>query len=212
MKKHLGKILSLALIIVAAVVAALTLSTPQDAQAKAKVGEKAPDFELVDTNGKLHKLSSFAGKTVVLEWFNKGCPYVQKHYDSQNMQALQKKYTDAGVIWLTVISSAPGKQGHEEGAEANKTRADWKISSTATLLDPKGEVGKIYAAKTTPHMYIVDAKGTLVYNGAIDSISSAKKEDVSKAENYVSGALDLIAAGQPVKTASTKPYGCSVKY
>lgn len=183
-----------------------------DAGATAKVGEKAPEFELVDTNGKSHKLSSFAGKTVVLEWFNKGCPYVQKHYESQNMQALQKKYTDKGVVWLTVISSAPGKQGFEDNQQANKTRADWKIASTATLLDPKGEVGKVYAAKTTPHMYIVDAKGTLVYNGAIDSISSSKKDDVAKAENYVAGALDLLAAGQPVKTATTKPYGCSVKY
>lgn len=183
-----------------------------DAGATAKVGEKAPEFELVDTNGKSHKLSSFAGKTVVLEWFNKGCPYVQKHYESQNMQALQKKYTDKGVVWLTVISSAPGKQGFEDNQQANKTRADWKIASTATLLDPKGEVGKLYAAKTTPHMYIVDAKGTLVYNGAIDSISSSKKDDVAKAENYVAGALDLLAAGQPVKTATTKPYGCSVKY
>ncbi len=195
----------------AALVLGLTMASTQ-ALAAAKVGEKAPEFELVDTNGKSHKLSSFAGKTVVLEWFNKGCPYVQKHYESQNMQALQKKYTDKGVVWLTVISSAPGKQGFEEGAEANKTRADWKIASTATLLDPKGEVGKLYVAKTTPHMYIVDAKGTLVYNGAIDSISSSKKEDVAKAENYVSGALDLIAAGKPVKTASTKPYGCGVKY
>ena len=183
-----------------------------DAGATAKVGEKAPEFELVDTNGKSHKLSSFAGKTVVLEWFNKGCTYVQKHYESQNMQALQKKYTDKGVVWLTVISSAPGKQGFEDNQQANKTRADWKIASTATLLDPKGEVGKLYAAKTTPHMYIVDAKGTLVYNGAIDSISSSKKDDVAKAENYVAGALDLLAAGQPVKTATTKPYGCSVKY
>jgi hypothetical protein len=128
------------------------------------------------------------------------------------MQALQKKYTDKGVVWLTVISSAPGKQGFEDNQQANKTRADWKIASTATLLDPKGEVGKVYAAKTTPHMYIVDAKGTLVYNGAIDSISSSKKDDVAKAENYVAGALDLLAAGQPVKTATTKPYGCSVKY
>ena len=183
-----------------------------DAGATAKVGEKAPEFELVDTNGKSHKLSSFAGKTVVLEWFNKGCPYVQKHYESQNMQALQKKYTDKGVVWLTVISSAPGKQGFEDNQQANKTRADWKIASTATLLDPKGEVGKLYAAKTTPHMYIVDAKGTLVYNGAIDSISSSKKDDVAKAENYVAGALDLLAGGQPIKTGTPKPYGCSVKY
>lgn len=194
------------------VTALIMVLTSTETTLAAKVGEKAPDFELVDTNGKTHKLSSFAGKTVVLEWFNKGCPYVQKHYDSANMQRLQKTYTGKGVIWLTVISSAPGKQGFELGPEANKTREDWKIASTATLLDPKGEVGKLYAAKTTPHMYIVDATGNLVYNGAIDSISSSKKADVAKAENFVAGALELIAAGKPVEKSSTKPYGCSVKY
>ena len=194
--------------------AAAPTTAPAAASATvAKIGSPAPDFTLTDTNGKSHSLSSLKGKTVVLEWFNKDCPYVRKHYESSNMQALQKKYSDQGVVWLTVISSAEGKQGFETAADANKTRADWKIASVATLLDSKGEVGgKLYKAKTTPHMYIIDPKGTLVYNGAIDSISSSSQADIPKSENYVASALDLVAAGKPVKTATTKPYGCSVKY
>lgn len=195
-----------------ALVASFVLIAHDSAFASAKVGAKAPDFTLVDSNGKSVQLSSYAGKTVVLEWFNKGCPYVVKHYVSKNMQSLQKTYTDKGIVWLTIISSAPKKQGHETPEEANKTRAEWAIASTATLLDPKGEVGRTYGAKTTPHMYVVDPKGMLAYNGAIDSISSSDAADISKSVNYVSGALDLVAAGKPVTTASTKPYGCSVKY
>lgn len=179
----------------------------------AKIGAPAPDFTLTDTTGKSHSLSSFKGKTVVLEWFNKDCPYVQKHYNSSNMQALQKKYTDQGVVWLTIISSAQGKQGFETAANGNQTRLNLKMASTATLLDSNGNVGdKLYKAKTTPHMYVIDPKGTLVYNGAIDSISSSDPADIPKAENYVASAIDLVAAGKPVKTATTKPYGCSVKY
>lgn len=204
--RNLFRALSLAL------VTAAVLTANSVAFANVKVGAKAPDFTLVDSNGKSVQLSSYAGKTVVLEWFNKGCPYVKKHYESKNMQALQKAYTDKGIVWLTVISSAPKKQGHETPEEANKTRAEWAIASTATLLDTKGEVGRAYGAKTTPHMYIVDPKGMLAYNGAIDSISSSDAADIPKSVNYVSGALDLVAAGKPVTTASTKPYGCSVKY
>jgi peroxiredoxin len=195
-----------------ALVASFVLTAHDSAFASVKVGAKAPDFTLVDSNGKSVRLSSYAGKTVVLEWFNKGCPYVVKHYVSKNMQSLQKTYTDKGIVWLTIISSAPKKQGHETPEEANKTRAEWAIASTATLLDPKGEVGRTYGAKTTPHMYVVDPKGVLAYNGAIDSISSSDAADIPKSVNYVSGALDLVAAGKPVTTASTKPYGCSVKY
>lgn len=194
------------------VLSAIAFSFSTAVAAGVKVGAAAPDFTLTDTNGKSHALSSFKGKTVVLEWFNKGCPYVQKHYKSSNMQGLQKKYTDSGVVWLTVISSAEKKQGFETATEANATRAEWKIASTATLLDPKGDVGRLYQAKTTPQIYIIDAKGTLAYNGAIDSISSSDQADLPKAENYAASALDLIAAGKPVKTSSTKPYGCGVKY
>lgn len=195
-----------------ALVAIVAMAAPSAAFANVKVGAKAPDFTLIDSNGNSVKLSSYAGKTVVLEWFNKGCPYVVKHYESKNMQALQKTYTDKGIVWLTIISSAPKKQGHETPEEANKTRSEWAIASTATLLDPKGEVGRTYGAKTTPHMYVVDPKGVLAYSGAIDSISSSDAADIPKSVNYVSGALDLVAAGKPVTTASTKPYGCSVKY
>lgn len=178
-----------------------------------KAGDMAPDFTLTDSNGKTHSLSSYRGKTVVLEWFNKGCPFVQKHYESNNMQALQKKYTADGTIWLTINSAAPKKEGYETAAEANKTRTDWKIASTATLFDADGKVGKeLYKAKTTPHMYIIDSKGVLTYAGAIDSIPSDDKQDVAKAENYVAVALDALKAGKPVKMAATKPYGCSVKY
>lgn len=181
-------------------------------EALPKIGAAAPDFALTDSNGKSQKLSDYKGKTIVLEWFNKGCPFVKKHYGSSNMQTAQKKYVDKGTVWLTMISSAEGKEGYETAAEANKTRTEWKLASTATLLDPKGDVGRTYGAKTTPHMFIIDPKGTLVYNGAIDSIASAEKEDIAKSENYVASALDLMAAGKPVKVSSTTPYGCSVKY
>lgn len=214
MNRHALVLFAAALLMNVPATHAAPASAPAAAPATvAKIGSPAPDFTLVDSNGKSHSLSSFKGKTVVLEWFNKGCPYVQKHYKSSNMQALQKKYTDQGVVWLTIISSAEGKQGFETAADAGKTRGEWKIASTATLLDPKGEVGdKLYKAKTTPHMYVIDAKGTLVYNGAIDSISSSDPADIPKSENYVASALDLVAAGKAVKTATTKPYGCSVKY
>lgn len=177
-----------------------------------KIGSLAPNFTLTDSNGKAQSLASFKGKTVVLEWFNKGCPFVKKHYKSNNMQILQKRFTEKGVVWLSIISSAAGKEGFEDAAAANKTRAEWKIASTATLLDPKGDVGRLYQAKTTPHMYVIDAKGVLVYNGAIDSVSSSDAADIAKSENYVISALEQVMAGQPVRTSSTKPYGCSVKY
>ncbi len=184
------------------------------ANAAAKVGSPAPDFTLTDTSGKTHTLKSFQGKTVVLEWFNKDCPYVKKHYDSSNMQKLQKKYTDSGVVWLSIVSSAKGNQGYEEPADAAKTRIDLKVANTATLLDAPGTVGKLYAAKTTPHMFVIDPKGMLVYNGAIDSLSSTDAADIPKAKNYLAMALDTVTAGngKAVEMATTKPYGCSVKY
>ncbi|MCB9640450.1 MAG: thioredoxin family protein [Myxococcales bacterium] len=179
---------------------------------KIKVDKPAPGFSLPDTHGKKHDLSQYKGKVVVLEWLNHGCPFVKKHYNSGNMQALQKKYRDKGVVWLSIVSSAPGKQGYYSPEEANKINASKKGHANAILLDPEGKVGQLYSARTTPHMYIIDAKGTLVYMGAIDSIRSTNPEDTKKAKNFVSAALDAVLAGKAVDVKKTRPYGCSVKY
>jgi peroxiredoxin len=175
-------------------------------------GSAAPDFTLIDTSGKEHSLSDFRGKFVVLEWTNFGCPFVKKHYDSNNMQSLQKKYTEKDVVWLSICSSAEGRQGHFPPGKWNELIKEKGAEPTAVLLDEKGEVGKLYGATTTPDMFIIDKKGTLIYRGAIDSIRSVDQSDIPKATNYVSAALDSKMAGKPVKNASTKPYGCSVKY
>ncbi|MDF2177262.1 thioredoxin family protein [Aliiglaciecola sp. CAU 1673] len=177
-----------------------------------EIDSAAPNFSLTDSKGQAHALSDFKGKTVVLEWTNHLCPYVQKHYGSGNMQALQKRYTEQGVIWLSIISSAPGKQGFVSAAEAEKLTEDRKASPTAVLFDPSGEVGKLYDAKTTPHMYIIDEAGVLRYAGAIDSIKSANPADIPKAVNYVTAAMDAMAKDESIKQNMTVPYGCSVKY
>jgi hypothetical protein len=182
------------------------------AAATAKVGEPAPAFTLVDSTGKTRSLSDYAGKTVVLEWTNHGCPFVKKHYGADNMQAQQRDATADDVAWLTINSSAPGLQGHVDGAGAEKVRSDAKAAQTAYLLDPDGKTGRAYGAVTTPHMYIVDAGGVLRYAGAIDSIPSADADDIAKATQYVPQALSELAAGQPVSVAVTRPYGCAVKY
>lgn len=179
---------------------------------EAKIGSPAPAFTLTDTNGKSHALADFKGKVVVLEWLNHDCPFVKKHYDSGNMPALQSKYTAEGVVWLSVNSSAPGKQGNFPAEKANELTRQKKGAATAVLLDPDGKVGKAYGAKTTPHMYVIDAQGVLRYAGAIDSVASADPADIPKADNYVAAALDAVLAGNPVATPSTQPYGCSVKY
>lgn len=179
---------------------------------QAKVGKAAPDFTLSDADGKDVSLSSFKGKTVALEWTNRECPYVKKHYGAGNMQRLQKDYTGKGVVWLTINSGAPGKQGHVDGAGAKKVVAADGAAPTKYLLDPTGRVGKLYGAKTTPHMYVVDAKGVLRYAGAIDSIPSADPDDIKTAKNYASSALDAVLAGNDVEEPSTRPYGCGVKY
>lgn len=176
------------------------------------IGAKAPDFSLVDTNGKTHALSDYKGRVVVLEWVNFGCPFVVKHYESNNMQSLQKKYTEKGVVWLSVASSAKGKEGNMTPSEWNKEIGAQKAASTAYLIDEDGKVGRSYDAKTTPHMYVIDATGNLVYKGAIDDKRSTKISDVKGAKNYVSAALDEVLAGKKVSTSSTEPYGCSVKY
>lgn len=171
----------------------------------------APGFSLKDADGRVRTLAEFRGKVVVLEWINEGCPYVKKHYQG-NMQALQKAAVADGVIWLSVCSSAPGQQGHVDGTGARRFIADKGAAPTAFLLDPTGVAGKAYGAKTTPHMYIVDQAGQLVYQGGIDDKPTANVADIAGATNYVKAALADLKAGRPVKVAFSKPYGCAVKY
>ena len=190
----------------------LTLSVALFASPQAKLNEAAPDFTLTDSNGKEHSLSDFKGKYVVLEWINFGCPFVQKHYGSGNMQALQEKYTGKDVVWLAICSSSEGKQGYYPLKEINPELEKRKFKATAYLIDESGEVGKMYAAKTTPHMYIINPDGILLYNGAIDDKPSTNKADIKTANNYVSTMLDNLMAGKKVESQSTTPYGCSVKY
>ena len=182
------------------------------ASAAVEPGEEAPDFTLTDSKGTSHKLSDFRGKLVVLEWLNHDCPFVKKHYGGGNMQNLQKEYTAKGVVWLSIISSAPGKQGHRTGPQADADTMDKNANPTAVLLDPAGEAGQKYEAKTTPHMFVIDKEGRVIYAGAIDSIRSADPADTARSENYVRQALDAALAGKAVPTPSTKPYGCGVKY
>src|SRR5262245_36646536 len=189
--------------------AALVASTAS----AAPPGDAAPAFREVNTQGKDVQLSDFKGKTVILEWTNDGCPYVQKHYNSKNMQKTQEAATkDPDVVWLTVISSKPGSQGYADAARANKLSAQRGAHPTHVLLDPDGSMGRAYGAKTTPHMYIITPEGKLAYNGAIDSIQSNRVEDIPKATNYVNAALASLKAGKAPDPALTVPYGCSVKY
>lgn len=176
------------------------------------VGQVGPDFSLPGSNDKIWKLSDQKGKVVVLEWFNEGCPYVKKHYSSGNMQQIQKDYTAKGVVWFTILSSAPGKQGYMTASELAKSLSDSKAYSTVGLLDPKGEVGKAYEAKTTPHLFVLNEKGVLVYQGAIDDNASSDPESIKGAKSYIRIALDATLSKKPIPEASTKPYGCSVKY
>ena len=192
-------------------IAALALGAVQ-AWAQAVVGAPAPSFTLTDTKGAAHALADFAGKPVVLEWTNPECPFVKKHYGAKNMQALQAKYVAQGAVWLSVCSSAPGKQGHYPADEWNRILAEQGSAATALLLDPDGQVGLAYGAKTTPHLFVIDAAGTLVYDGAIDDKPSTDSADIPGARAYVAEALDAVLAGAPVPVAQTKPYGCSVKY
>lgn len=182
------------------------------AAAGVSVNKPAPDFTGVDSHGKTHSLSQYQGKTVVLEWTNHDCPYVRKHYQSGNMQSLQKAATGDGVVWLSIISSAPGKQGHVSGTEANALTSQHNASPSAVILDEKGDIGRLYGAKTTPHMYIIDPKGTLVYMGGIDNIPSSNQDDIVSATNYVRIALQSLSDGKPIADNVTRPYGCSVKY
>ena len=194
-----------------AVALAATLSVGV-ALAAPKVGAPAPDFSVVDTAGETWSLGGLAGKTIILEWTNHDCPYVVKHYASGNMQALQKEATDAGYVWLSVISSASGKQGHVSPAKADDLTDDRGAAPTAVLLDTSGAMGRAYDAKTTPHMYIIDPEGTLVYMGGIDDKPTTDHADIAAASNYVRLAMADLAAGNPIATPVTRPYGCSVKY
>ncbi len=175
------------------------------------VGQAAPAFTLTDTKGQSHSLADFAGKTVVLEWTNHECPFVVKHY-SGNMQSLQKQFGTDDVVWLSVISSAPGKQGHVTATKADELTSSRNAMPDAVLFDETGVTGKAYDAKTTPHMYVIDKKGVLQYMGGIDSIPSAKVDDIAKATPYFSDALTAVLSGNPASPAVTKPYGCSIKY
>lgn len=185
---------------------------PLSASASPAVDQPAPTFTASTADGKSISLDSLKGRTVVLEWTNHDCPFVRKHYDSGNMQALQKEAAAKDVVWLQVISSAPGKQGHVDGATASRLNTARGATPAHIVLDPEGALGKRYDAKTTPHMYIIDAKGTLVYKGGIDSLATADKADIAQAEPYVANALSALAAGRKIAANNTKPYGCSVKY
>jgi len=191
---------------------AASLTFASGLTAAVETGAPAPDFTLADTTGTEHSLSDFAGKYVVLEWTNHKCPFVVKHYSEGNMQSLQESMTEDGVVWLQIVSSAEGKQGYLTPEAAEALREEQGVNSTAMLLDASGEVGRAYDARTTPHMYLIDPEGTLIYQGAIDSIRSTRASDVAKAENYVVSAYESAKAGEPIESATTVPYGCSVKY
>jgi len=180
--------------------------------AQARIGASAPAFKLTDSNGKAISLADFTGRTVVLEWTNHDCPYVRKHYGGNNMQMLQKKWTAQGVVWLTLISSAPGTEGYVSGDEANKLTLARGAAPSNVLLDPSGEVGRAYGAQTTPHMYVIKGDGTLAYMGGIDDKPTTRLEDLKTAKNFVDAALTELAQGKPVSITTARPYGCSVKY
>ncbi len=182
------------------------------AGAVANLDQPAPAFSAASAAGGTISLEQYRGKTVVLEWTNHDCPFVKKHYESGNIPSLQKEATGKGIVWLQVISSAPGKQGYVDGATAQKLNAERGATPTGTVLDPEGKLGRLYEAVTTPHIYIVNPDGKLVYKGGIDSIASNKKDDIAKADNYVKAALGDLAAGRKITQANTQPYGCTVKY
>jgi peroxiredoxin len=177
-----------------------------------QVGQPAPDFTAQDSNGQEHKLTDFKGKFVVLEWLNHGCPFVKKHYEGGHMQKLQKEFTGRDVVWLSIVSSAPGKQGHMSPEQTNKTKAEKGAEPTAILLDEDGTIGKMYNAKVTPEIFVINPEGVLIYAGAIDDKKSTDPADVLTSKNYLSQALNEALQGNQVSEATTSAYGCSVKY
>jgi peroxiredoxin len=196
----------------AAIVAAVLTLAPTTPARAVQVGAPAPDFHGTDSNGKTQSLDQYKGKYVVLEWHNHDCPYTIKHYRSGNMQSLQKQWTAKGVVWFTVISSAPGEQGYVDAGQENAYMKKMGAQPTAAILDPKGEVGHLYGAKTTPNMFIIDPSGKLIYAGAIDDHPTPEISDIQSSKNYVSEALSEAMNGKAVQTPVTRPYGCSVKY
>jgi AhpC/TSA family len=182
------------------------------AESQAYPGKPAPAFTAPSIAGQTVRLADFAGKTVVLEWTNNGCPFVGKHYNSGNMQALQRRHIDAGGVWLVIASSAPGEQGYVTPDAARADLARWASSPSDFLLDPNGAIGHLYDAKVTPHMVVIDGTGKLAYSGAIDDKPSTNPRDVTTAKNYVAAALDEVAAGKPISIAATRAYGCTIKY
>src|ERR1700720_4819015 len=190
----------------------LAASTALFAADSPAVGTTAPDFSLTDSKGKTHSLGQYKGKYVVLEWFNPECPFVKKHYGSGNMQKLQGEYTGKGVVWLTIDSNAPGYEGNLSPEQAQKVMKDWNTKQTALLLDPEGKAGRTYNARNTPHMFVINPEGKIIYEGAIDSKASPNPADIPTSTNYVKVALDESMSGKPVSNANTRPYGCSVKY
>ena len=197
---------------VAIMLVAMILILPIFALAGFMVGQRVLDFTLENTFGHKHSLSQYKGKYVVLEWINHDCPFVQKHYNSGHMQSLQKIYTQRGVVWLSISSSARGKQGYYEPKEANQLTQQKRAKPTAVLRDVKGDVGKLYGATTTPHIFIINPDGILIYQGAIDNIPSTNLEDILQATNYVQTVLDAVLSGRKIDFFSTKSYGCSIKY
>ncbi len=177
-----------------------------------EIGKPAPAFTLPDTRGAQHSLAQYRGKWVVLEWLNYGCPYVKKHYRSGNIPGQQQKWRDRGVVWLAVVSSAPGEQGHYQPAAMNAQSKKMGSNASAVLLDPAGTVGRTYQAKTTPHMFVINPEGTLVYMGGIDNVPTPREGDLARAKQLVDVALQEATAGRPVSTPTSRPYGCNVKY
>jgi len=190
----------------------LALFASQRAEAAIETGAQAPAFSVQDSEGRTRTLSEFAGRTVVLEWTNPSCPYVRKHYDSQNMQNLQQEAVNGGVVWLTVISTNPSHRDYLDAAGVRRQVQTDNAPATASLLDPAGEMGRAYGARNTPHMFVIGGDGRILYQGAIDDRPSARPDSLQGASNYVRAALADIAAGRPVQTAETQPYGCTVKY
>lgn len=190
----------------------LALLASSAALAAAAIGQPAPQFSATDTAGRTVALADYRGRTVVLEWVNPGCPYVRKHYGAANMQATQQAAVDKGVVWLAINSTAPDATDYLKPAAMGAWMAEHKAAASATLMDESGQVGRAYGARTTPHLYVIDAKGTLVYAGAIDSKPTARVADIASATNHVKQALAELLAGKPVSTAATQPYGCTIKY